>query len=161
MNPAPRGGKSERDRFPQCLNDLPVLLPTGHSALRSTLKTVCRAPDVTCEVAERGLFSIRPRFGWVIDNTMFYGTGGFAFATWDNTATNTVTARQLASSGVLTYGGAVGAGIEHKYTPNLGVRAEVLHYGLPGKDLTVPGIGVTSTQFQSTVGRMGLSWTFN
>jgi lipid A 3-O-deacylase len=131
------------------------------SALRSTLKTVCRAPDVTCEVAERGLFSLRPRFGWVIDNTMFYGTGGFAFATWDNTATNTVTARQLASSGVWTYGGAVGAGIEHKYTANLGVRAEVLHYGLPGKDLTVPGIGVTSTQFQSTVGRMGLSWTFN
>jgi LysR family transcriptional activator of nhaA len=30
--------KSERDRFPQCLNDLPVLLPTGHSALRSTLE---------------------------------------------------------------------------------------------------------------------------
>lgn len=31
-------GKVERDRFPQCLNDLPVLLPTGHSALRSTLE---------------------------------------------------------------------------------------------------------------------------
>ncbi len=30
-------GKFERDRFPQSLNDLPVLLPTGHSALRSTL----------------------------------------------------------------------------------------------------------------------------
>jgi lipid A 3-O-deacylase len=131
------------------------------SARRSTLKTVCRAPDVTCEVAERGLFSIRPRFGWVIDDTMFYGTGGFAIATWDNSATNTVTARQLASSGVWTYGGAIGVGIEHKYTQTLGVRAEVMHYGLPGKDLTVPGIGVTSTQFQSTVGRMGLSWSFN
>jgi LysR family transcriptional activator of nhaA len=30
-------GKTERDRFPDCLNELPVLLPTGHSALRSTL----------------------------------------------------------------------------------------------------------------------------
>jgi len=30
-------GKAERDRFPHCLNDLPVLLPTGHSALRTTL----------------------------------------------------------------------------------------------------------------------------
>jgi LysR family transcriptional activator of nhaA len=30
-------GKGERDRFPQCLNQLPVLLPTGHSALRATL----------------------------------------------------------------------------------------------------------------------------
>lgn len=29
--------KTERDHFPLCLNDLPVLLPTGHSALRSAL----------------------------------------------------------------------------------------------------------------------------
>ena len=29
--------RGERDRFPNCLNDLPVLLPTGHSALRPTL----------------------------------------------------------------------------------------------------------------------------
>ena len=29
--------KAERDRFPQCLDELPMLLPTGHSALRSTL----------------------------------------------------------------------------------------------------------------------------
>ena len=35
--PARRVGKAERDRFPQCLNELPVLLPTGHSALRPTL----------------------------------------------------------------------------------------------------------------------------
>jgi len=31
------GGKTERDRFPQSLTDLPVLLPSGHSALRSAL----------------------------------------------------------------------------------------------------------------------------
>lgn len=31
-------GKTECDRFPHSLNDLPVLLPTGHSALRTTLE---------------------------------------------------------------------------------------------------------------------------
>lgn len=31
-------GKTERDRFPQSLNELPVLLPTGHSVLRTTLE---------------------------------------------------------------------------------------------------------------------------
>ena len=36
--PARLIGKTERDRFPQSLNDLPVLLPTGHSALRTTLE---------------------------------------------------------------------------------------------------------------------------
>jgi LysR family transcriptional activator of nhaA len=35
--PAKLVSKTERDRFPQSLNNLPVLLPTGHSALRSTL----------------------------------------------------------------------------------------------------------------------------
>ncbi|WP_374430017.1 LysR family transcriptional regulator [Ideonella dechloratans] len=35
--PAPLVGKAQRDRFPDCLNELPVLLPTGHSALRATL----------------------------------------------------------------------------------------------------------------------------
>jgi LysR family transcriptional regulator, transcriptional activator of nhaA len=35
--PASLVGRIERNRFPQSLNELPVLLPTGHSALRSTL----------------------------------------------------------------------------------------------------------------------------
>jgi LysR family transcriptional regulator, transcriptional activator of nhaA len=35
--PARLVGKAERGRFPQNLNDLPVLLPTGHSALRPAL----------------------------------------------------------------------------------------------------------------------------
>ena len=36
--PAALVGKIERDRFPQSLDDLPVLLPTGHSALRPMLE---------------------------------------------------------------------------------------------------------------------------
>ncbi len=35
--PARLVGKAERDQFPQSLNKLPLLLPTGHSALRTTL----------------------------------------------------------------------------------------------------------------------------
>ena len=35
--PAILVGKAQRDHFPQSLNDMPILLPTGHSALRSTL----------------------------------------------------------------------------------------------------------------------------
>jgi LysR family transcriptional activator of nhaA len=35
--PARLVGKAERERFPGCLNKLPLLLPTGHSALRTTL----------------------------------------------------------------------------------------------------------------------------
>jgi LysR family transcriptional activator of nhaA len=35
--PATLVGRAEREHFPQSLDNLPVLLPTGHSALRSTL----------------------------------------------------------------------------------------------------------------------------
>lgn len=35
--PARLVGKTERSRFPHCLADLPVLLPTAHAALRPTL----------------------------------------------------------------------------------------------------------------------------
>ena len=35
--PARLVGRTEREGFPRCLNDLPVLLPTAHSALRQTL----------------------------------------------------------------------------------------------------------------------------
>jgi LysR family transcriptional activator of nhaA len=37
VRPGPVVGRAERQRFPLCLNELPVLLPTGHSALRATL----------------------------------------------------------------------------------------------------------------------------
>jgi lipid A 3-O-deacylase len=131
------------------------------SALRATLKTTCRAPTISCELAERGLFSIRPRVGWVIDSSLLYATGGFAVAGWDSSAWNTATGRVLAAERTLSYGVALGVGIEHKFTRHIRARAEVLHYGVYGNDLSIPGVGVTATQFQSAVGRMGLSWTFN
>ena len=39
-------GKTERDRFPQSPNDLPVPLPTGPSALRSTLDHRFKTQDL-------------------------------------------------------------------------------------------------------------------
>ena len=44
--PARLVGKVERDHFPKCLNDLPVLLPTGHSVLRTTLDHWFELQDV-------------------------------------------------------------------------------------------------------------------
>lgn len=131
------------------------------AAIRSSLKTTCRPPNITCELAERGLYSVRSRLGWVIDSSLFYFTGGFAIADWDNSATNITTGRQLVTGRSFTYGVAFGLGVEHKLTRSLAARAEVLHYGVPGNNLSIPGIGITSTQLQSAVGRMGLSWTFN
>ncbi len=60
--PARLVGKSECERFPQCLNDLPVLLPTGHSALRTTLEHWFEAqglrPRVVGEFEDSALLAV-------------------------------------------------------------------------------------------------------
>ncbi len=60
--PAHMVGKNERGRFPQCLNDLPVLLPTGHSALRTTLERWFEAqslrPHIVGEFEDSALLAV-------------------------------------------------------------------------------------------------------
>ncbi|MBB2486356.1 LysR family transcriptional regulator [Mitsuaria sp. WAJ17] len=55
-------GKTERARFPQCLDDLPVLLPTGHSALRQTLdhwfETQALRPRIVGEFEDSALMAV-------------------------------------------------------------------------------------------------------
>ena len=60
--PAAWVGKGEQARFPQSLNGLPVLLPTGHSALRSTLdqwfETQGLRPQVVGEFEDSALLAV-------------------------------------------------------------------------------------------------------
>ena len=60
--PARMVGKTERDRFPHSLNDLPVLLPTGHSALRTTLEQWFEAqglrPRIVGEFEDSALLAV-------------------------------------------------------------------------------------------------------
>lgn len=55
-------GKAARDRFPQSLDDLPVLLPTWHSALRSTLDSWFEAqmlrPRIVGEFEDSALLAV-------------------------------------------------------------------------------------------------------
>ena len=128
--------------------------------LKGSMSAGCIGPGIACQMDVHGLYSVRPRFGWVIGDAMIYGTGGVVLATWDTSAVNLITATRLASMTATGYGVAVGAGIEYKLTPHLGVRAEVMHYGIPGWDLFVPGVGTITNQFESTVGRAGITWYF-
>ncbi|MGM9513611.1 LysR family transcriptional regulator [Roseateles sp. DB2] len=60
--PARWVGRTERDRFPHCLNELPVLLPTGHSALRQTLdhwfETQALRPRIVGEFEDSALMAV-------------------------------------------------------------------------------------------------------
>ena len=135
-------------------------LEVDASPLTSDLSTSCIGPAITCQMEVSGVYSVRPRFGWVIGDAMIYGTGGLALAYWDAGVTNTATSAQLGKVSGINYGVAVGGGIEYKLGPHFGVRAEIMHYGIPGQDVTVTGVGTVTNQFQSTVGRIGLMWHF-
>ena len=131
------------------------------SPLRSSMSATCVGTAVSCRMEAQGLYSVRSRFGWVIGNGLIYGTAGLAIAPWENTATNIATSAQLGNVSAINYGVAVGAGFEYKLGSHLGVRVEIMHYGLPGRDLFIQGTGPATDQFQSTVGRAGISWYFN
>jgi opacity protein-like surface antigen len=101
---------------------------------------------------------VRSRFGWVLGNGMIYGTAGMAVAPWDGSATSLGV--NLGSTSGINYGVAVGTGFEYKLGSHLGVRAEIMHYGLPGRDLAITGVGAATDKFESLVGRAGITWYF-
>ena len=121
--------------------------------------STCGGASIVCQMSVRSIYSIRPRFGWVFDNAMIYGTGGLAIATWD--ARVLQSGQSIAAQRTTNYGVAVGAGIEYQFGANLLARAEVMHYGLQGNDIATAGGGNVFNQFQSTTGRVGLAWSFH
>ena len=118
----------------------------------------CDVGGVSCQMDIGGVYSVRARFGWAFDNVMVYGSGGVALTPWASSVINLTTSQRLDHASGLNYGVAVGAGIEYKPLQHLGVRAEVMHYGVAGWDLNLPTAGTTSNQFQSLVGRIGITW---
>jgi len=128
------------------------------SPIKRSLGVGCDAGGISCQMDINGVYSVRARFGWVFDNVMVYGSGGVALTPWDSSVVNLATSQRFDQASGLNYGVAVGGGIEYKPFQHLGVRAEFMHYGVAGWDLTLPTAGTTSNQFQSYVGRVGITW---
>ena len=128
------------------------------SPTKRNLGMGCDVGGISCQMDIGGVYSVRARFGWAFDNVMVYGSGGVALTPWASSVINLTTSQRLDHASGLNYGVAVGAGIEYKPFQHLGVRAEVVHYGVAGWDLNLPTAGTTSNQFQSLVGRIGITW---
>jgi lipid A 3-O-deacylase len=128
------------------------------SPAKRNLGIGCDVGGISCRMDISGVYSVRARFGWVFDNVMVYGSGGVALTPWESSVVNLATSQRFDQASGLNYGVAVGAGIEYKPLQNLGVRVEVMHYGVAGWDLDLPSAGTTANQFQSYVGRVGITW---
>ena len=120
--------------------------------------------DITSDIDLLG--SLRARLGYAEDRTLFYVTGGLAFAnakhTWNDHGSEDF---NLPSKSVdLDFGWVVGAGIEHAWTDNWLIRLEGFYYDLGSEDATVSNENETD-EFEVKqdiwVGRIGFSYKLN
>jgi outer membrane immunogenic protein len=87
------------------------------------------------------LGTARGRVGYAVGQSLFYGTGGFAFAHVSDSYLNdlaTGNSGAFSSSGVRT-GWTVGGGWEYALNPNWSVKLEYLHVDLRNSNLDISG----------------------
>lgn len=117
--------------------------------------------------------TVRGRFGYVANNVLLYGTGGWAWShgSVDRTITAAPNAPALvglvANSSGSHSGWAAGAGIEWGFLPNWTVKVEYLHLQFDniGRDFTYAGFPAAFRHVNSNVGldtvRVGVNYLFN
>jgi len=95
--------------------------------------------DIKSEIDLLG--SVRARLGWAADRTLFYVTGGLAFAdaehTWDDGSSTPDPLFPWNGSPEkldLDFGWVAGLGVEHAWTDNVLVRLEGLYFDLGSED---------------------------
>ena len=125
------------------------------------------------------LGTVRGRVGYAVDRTLFYGTGGFAYAGDTYRAAVSQTAAGPAYFGSrarLDTGYAVGGGVEYALTTEsvlnvfhasaVTVKGEALYYDLGSRTIPVlpvrGGASIFATRFQNegVLGRVGMNYKF-
>lgn len=117
--------------------------------------------DITSEIDLLG--SLRARAGYAADRTLFYVTGGLAFAdtrhTWDDGGGSDLPKESID----LDFGWVAGLGVEHAWTDNWLVRLEGLYFDLGSKDGEASNQEETDTfevDQEIFVGRIAISYKF-
>jgi outer membrane immunogenic protein len=103
--------------------------------------------------------TVRGRLGYAVGNTLFYGTGGYAWG--KNELFVTGLGADITFS--KNHGGyAAGAGIEHKFAPNWSAKVEYLYVDL-GKESYLnlaPGVNLDA-EHKFHLLRVGVNYHFN
>ncbi len=103
--------------------------------------------------------SIRGRLGFAADRTLFYVTGGVAFADFRLANTDITNNIILAAQTQTRVGWTVGAGVEHAFTPNWTVRAEYLYANYGRRDFVAPA--VAGVRMETHKLRIGVNYLFS
>jgi outer membrane immunogenic protein len=110
--------------------------------------------------------TLRARAGYTFDRTMFYATGGVAFAETELSSDDAPTTSGLSvSDSQWVTGWVVGGGIEHAFTDSLSGKLEYMYLVLPDTDYHLENSAVrgdvTQTWDNAHIIRAGLNWNFS
>jgi outer membrane immunogenic protein len=94
----------------------------------------------------------RLRLGYTVDRTMFYGTGGLAWA-------NSKASLGAASDSQTNYGWALGGGIEYAFTPNWTAKIEYIHADYGSDNYTIAP--TTNINLKTDTVKVGVNYLFN
>ncbi len=105
------------------------------------------------------LASARARLGWAMGDTLFYATGGVAFANF-NAGWSQIGGPARLQVDTTTTGWVAGGGIEKMFGRHWSARAEFLHYGFGKKSVnsTIGGTYTTAFRHDVSVVRLGVNF---
>ena len=99
--------------------------------------------------------TVRGRIGYAVDQVLFYGTGGFAWA--DNKVTTTLGALSASDSQV-HIGWTAGAGIEYMFAPHWSLKGEYLYRSFSSENYFSGLLSSGTVSFHS--GQVGVNYHF-
>lgn len=115
-----------------------------------------------------GLYGdVTARAGIVIERTLIYGKGGWAFLDGEGSQTTTKPGYRTTGTDMFT-GWVAGAGVEHSLSPNLSLKVEYLHFdfgsqGAMQTSITDPPIGfkyLNKFDLTADTVKVGLNYKF-
>jgi outer membrane immunogenic protein len=110
----------------------------------------------------RSFGTVRGRLGLAVDRTLFYVTGGVAFANLKGSSTNFLVNNSSCIAGFSgnSTGFVVGGGVEYALTDHVSLKVEGLYTDL-GRKSAVNALGCNATfKNTATIGRVGLNYKF-
>jgi outer membrane immunogenic protein len=119
-------------------------------------------PAFTSFTKETWMASARARFGYAVNNLLFYATGGYAAAGADAGVKDSVTNAILASASSTRSGWTAGGGIEWGFAPNWSAKFELLYMKFNSAPFfTVQAEGPrSSVPLDDTIARAGINFRF-
>ncbi len=111
----------------------------------------------TMKIEEGASGTLRARAGYAIDRTLIYGTGGLAWAQFDQTVSNGVVTQK---SDKTRLGYAVGGGLEYAVTNNVSVKGEYLYENFGKMNKSFASVGATRNDLSDHLVRVGVNYKF-